>query len=89
MRWIVDTFGGATEAFKDFISTVFLNPLQSLLAESPWWLTALAILALAVVFGGVRAVIITACLPGRHLLPRPVARRDGHPQHDAGRHRPW
>ena len=65
MRWIVDTFGGATEAFKNFISTVFLNPLQSLIAESPWWLTALGILALSVVYGGVRAVIITAfCLGG-------------------------
>ena len=42
-----------------------LNPMQELLAESPWWLSALAILALALVFGGVRALLPTViCLAG-------------------------
>lgn len=64
-EWFTDTFQGATEGFKDFISSVLLNPLQSLLAESPWYVTALAILALAGVFGGLRAAVPTVvCLAG-------------------------
>lgn len=63
--WFTDTFRGATEGFKDFISNVLLNPLQSLLAESPWYVTAAAILLLALVFGGLRAVVPTViCLAG-------------------------
>ena len=39
--------------------------MQSLLAESPWWLAGLAIAALAFVFGGVRALVTTVvCLAG-------------------------
>ena len=65
MGGIVDLVGGVAGAFKDAISYGFLNPLQSLLAESPWWLAGLGILALALVFGGVRALVTTAvCLAG-------------------------
>ncbi len=65
MRGFVDLVGGVSEAFKDAISNWFLNPLQSLLSESPWWLAGLAILALAVVFGGLRAMVTTViCLAG-------------------------
>jgi glycine betaine/proline transport system permease protein len=63
--WFVDTFGELTSAIKDFITIGLLNPMQELLAESPWWLAGLAILALAFVFGRVRAVVPTAvCLAG-------------------------
>ncbi len=62
---VVDTFGGLTEAIKNIMSSLILNPLQELLAESPWWLAASAILALAAAVGGVRAAIPTvACLAG-------------------------
>ncbi len=65
MGGIVDLVGGLAETFKDAVTYAFLNPMQSLLAESPWWLAALGILALAVVFGGVRALMTTAvCLAG-------------------------
>ena len=65
MASFVDTFGGAASAFKDAITHWFLNPMQSLLAESPWWLSGLAITALAFVFGGVRALVTTVlCLAG-------------------------
>lgn len=64
-EWFTDTFSGATEAFKDFISNILLNPMQSLLAESPWYVTALAIIALGFVFGGTRALLPTVvCLAG-------------------------
>jgi glycine betaine/proline transport system permease protein len=63
--WFTDTFHGATEWFKNAISEALLNPLQSLLAESPWYLAAAAILGLALVFGGLRALISTVvCLAG-------------------------
>jgi len=65
MVWIVDVFGGVTGAFKDAISNWLLNPMQSLIAESPWWLAFVAISALALVFGGVRALVTTViCLAG-------------------------
>ena len=65
VNWFTDTFEGATGSFKNFISDVLLNPMQSLLAESPWYVTALAILGLAYVFGGGRAVLPTVvCLAG-------------------------
>ncbi|MDR7255590.1 glycine betaine/proline transport system permease protein [Nocardioides sp. BE266] len=65
MNAIVDVFGGVAGWFKDHITDWFLNPMQSLLAESPWWLAALGILGLALVFGGVRALATTAvCLAG-------------------------
>ncbi|RYB93490.1 ABC transporter permease subunit [Nocardioides oleivorans] len=65
MGSIVDLIGGVTESFRNAISYGFLNPLQSLLADSPWWLSGLGILGLALVFGGVRALLTTVvCLAG-------------------------
>jgi glycine betaine/proline transport system permease protein len=53
----IDTF---TQAFKNFISYGFLNPLQNLLANSPWWLMAPVLLGFAFVLGGLRPMIVTA-----------------------------
>ena len=65
MGAIVDLVGGLAGTLKDAITYGFLNPMQSLLAESPWWLAALAIVALAFVFGGLRALVTTVvCLAG-------------------------
>ena len=65
MGGIVDLVGGAASTIKDKITDWFLDPMQSLLAESPWWLAGLAIAALAFVFGGVRALVTTVvCLAG-------------------------
>ncbi|SFB17098.1 glycine betaine/proline transport system permease protein [Nocardioides alpinus] len=65
MSSFVDLVGGFAGGFKDAISYGFLNPMQSLLAESPWWVSGLGILALAFVFGGLRAFVTTTiCLAG-------------------------
>ena len=65
VEWFTDTFAGATGAFKDFVTVWLLNPLQELLAESPWYVTGAAILLLALVLGGARAVLPTiVCLAG-------------------------
>ncbi len=67
--WFTDTFYGFTQALKDTVSSVLLNPLQELIAESPWWLVGGAIIALAFVFGGVRGVAPTVvCLAGIRYL---------------------
>jgi len=63
--WVTDTLGGVTEAIKDGISYGLLNPMQSLLAESPWYVAFATIAALAFVFGGLRALVTTVvCLAG-------------------------
>ncbi len=64
-EWFVDTFGDATEWFKNLVTEGLLNPMQSLLAESPWYVSGLGILALAGVLGGLRAMLPTViCLAG-------------------------
>ena len=67
--WVVDTFGGVTDAIRDLITRGLLNPLQELLAESPWYVAALGILGLAYVFGRTKALVSTVvCLVGILLL---------------------
>jgi glycine betaine/proline transport system permease protein len=56
---VVGILDGPAGAFKNFISAVLLNPMQELLAESPWWLAALAIAAIAFVVAGVRGLVPT------------------------------
>lgn len=64
-NWVTDTFGGVTGAIKDAITDVLLNPMQSLLADSPWYVAFAGISALALVFGGARALVSTVvCLAG-------------------------
>jgi glycine betaine/proline transport system permease protein len=55
-NWVQTHLSGVTGTFKDQITLHGLNPLQSLLDNSPWWLTAAAVLGIAVIAGGVRAV---------------------------------
>ena len=55
----VNVVDNATNAFKNAVSYGFLNPLQSLLAETPWWLMAVVLLALAFVLGGWRPAAVT------------------------------
>lgn len=65
MARVVDAIGGPAEAFANLITNLFLNPMQELLAESPWWLSALGICALATVFGGLRGLLpAVVCLAG-------------------------
>ena len=55
---------GSPRAIADVVSTVLLNPLQSLLADSPWWLMFLVVLALSPTcsaVGGPRSPRWSAC----------------------------
>ncbi len=60
VNWFVDHVDTVTTGFKNAISYGLLNPLQNLLAESPWWLMAAVLLALGYVLGGRRALVAVA-----------------------------
>lgn len=55
--WLVSGISGFTGALADLITTVLLNPLQSLLADSPWWLMFVVVLALSYALGGWRPAL--------------------------------
>jgi glycine betaine/proline transport system permease protein len=62
-NWAQTSFSGVTNGIRDLVTVGLLNPFQSLLADSPWWLVAAVLVALAVVLGGARAAVTTAvCL---------------------------
>ncbi|MBG0850857.1 ABC transporter permease subunit [Streptomyces spinoverrucosus] len=62
--WAQDNLSGITNAFRDAITNGLLNPFQTLLTDSPWWLVGAALIALGIVFGGWRAGITTAVCVG-------------------------
>ena len=49
--WVIDKFGTFTLESRTTSPTGCINPLQDLIAESPWWLMALVLLAVAYVLG--------------------------------------
>ena len=57
---VVQAIDGFTNGFKDLVTYLLINPLQSILADSPWWLSAGAILAIAYLLGGWRPTLIAA-----------------------------
>jgi glycine betaine/proline transport system permease protein len=61
--WVIDKVDVVTLALKDGVTNGVINPFQELLADSPWWLMGVVILAIAFVLGGLRPLIISAvCL---------------------------
>jgi glycine betaine/proline transport system permease protein len=66
--WFTSTFDAWTTWVKDAVSAALLNPLQSLIAESPWYVTAIALVLLALVLAGRGPALIAAiCLAGMYL----------------------
>ena len=62
-NWAQTSLSGVTNGIKDVVTAWALNPLQTLLDSSPWWLTFVAITAIAAIVGGRVAALITAvCL---------------------------
>jgi glycine betaine/proline transport system permease protein len=55
-EWITDNLRSVTKWINDTVTTWLLNPLNDLLVNSPWFLVATAILAIAVLLGGWGAV---------------------------------
>jgi glycine betaine/proline transport system permease protein len=62
--WAQDNLSGLTNAFRDALTNGLLNPFQSLLTDSPWWLVGAALIGIAVVLGGWRAGLTTAVCVG-------------------------
>lgn len=61
--WVTTNWSAQTTWVNDGVTTWFLNPLQDLIAESPWYVTGLALVTLAYVIGGTLASATTvACL---------------------------
>ena len=63
--WISDNWSGATSSVSDGFTAAIINKLEYVLAGSPWFVTALGILAIALIVGGWRAGVATViCLAG-------------------------
>ena len=58
-EWFVDHVDTFTIALKNDVTNWLINPLQDLLALSPWWVTAGVLLAVAYVLGGWRPTAVT------------------------------
>ncbi|WNM32159.1 ABC transporter permease subunit [Streptomyces sp. Li-HN-5-11] len=63
-NWAQDNLSGVTNGIRDVITNGLLNPFQTLLTDSPWWLVGAVLVALGVVLGGWRAGITTAVCVG-------------------------
>jgi glycine betaine/proline transport system permease protein len=67
--WVEDNLDGVTKWFTQNFTEWFLNPLQDLLAESPWYISGLAIVAIAGIVGGRWAAVTSAsCLAGIYVM---------------------
>ena len=63
--WLQDHFSNVTNAMTNIVSYLFINPLQWLLAETPWYIVGFAWIALAAIIGGRRVAVISAiCIAG-------------------------
>ena len=61
-NWALKNLYFLTVGFKDFISYSVLNPLESLLAGSPWYLTVGMVVAVALVIAEIRIAILAFVL---------------------------
>jgi len=62
-RWLQDHVAAFTGGVKDVVTEVVLNHLEGLLNQTPWQVTATALVLLALLLGHLRAAIVTAgCL---------------------------
>lgn len=62
VNFLVNDVSFATVGFKDFISIWILNPIEDMLARSPWFLTLAMFVLVALVLGGIRIAILTVAL---------------------------
>ena len=56
--WTTDNLRFITVSFKDFISNYVLNSIQTLLADSPWFITITMIALIAYVLGGRKVTLL-------------------------------
>ena len=58
--WISLHLHDVTTGFTNAVSNGLLNPFQSLIADSPWYLVTFVLLAASLILGGWRSCVITA-----------------------------
>ncbi|MBN1173730.1 MAG: ABC transporter permease subunit, partial [Micromonosporaceae bacterium] len=63
-EWVKNHLSEATDGIKDLMTYGALNPLESVIADSPWYLTGTVVLLLAWIVAGVRAGVIAGCCLG-------------------------
>lgn len=56
--WTTDNLRFITVSFKDFISNYILNSIQTLLADSPWFITVTMIALIAYLLGGRKVTLL-------------------------------
>jgi glycine betaine/proline transport system permease protein len=61
-KWTLDNLYFLTVGFKDLISYVVLNPLESLLSASPWYLTVGFIVSIALIIAEKKVALIAFIL---------------------------
>ncbi len=67
--WFTGSFSGITIGLKNFLTNAVLNPLETVLTDSPWWLVVAVVVVIAWYLSGRRAAIIAAiCLSAIVLL---------------------
>lgn len=57
VNWFTDTFSGVTVGIKNVVTNIVLNPLESVLTSSPWWLVLAVVMVVAWYLSGRRASI--------------------------------
>ena len=85
--WFVNLVDTYTIWIKDTVTVYLINPLQDLLANSPWWLMAIVLLARCVRAGRLAAGRDHGDLRGDHPRHGAVERHHDHAVHDPDRHR--
>ncbi len=61
--WFATNAAGFTTGIKNLVTYGLLNPLQTLLAQSPWWLVGGVLVALSYLISGMRSLVTTiACI---------------------------
>ncbi|MCG7209727.1 ABC transporter permease [Streptomyces arenae] len=62
--WLQDHVSGLTNALRDALTNGLLNPFQTLLTDSPWWLVGAVLVGLGAVLGGRWAAVTAAVCVG-------------------------
>lgn len=62
--WFTSTFSWFTEGFNVWFTVSILNPLEQVLAQSPWWVTIIGISLVAAIIGGRIAGFISVAMLG-------------------------
>ncbi len=58
VSWFTDTFRTVTIGFKDAVTYGFLNPLETVLTQAPWWLVIAVAGLVARAVSGLRAAVV-------------------------------